>query len=70
MKIKEGKAHNIQCPAYDCSALVPVVSVQYQHAYSLPYSCYVSHGTIWENLIWNQHFILGEHFFNPPDLRV
>lgn len=26
VKIKEGKAHNIQCPAFDCSALVPVVS--------------------------------------------
>lgn len=26
VKIKEGKAHGIQCPAFDCSALVPVVS--------------------------------------------
>lgn len=25
-KIKDGKAHGIQCPAFDCSALVPVVS--------------------------------------------
>lgn len=28
VKIKEGKAHNIQCPAFDCSSLVPVVSEQ------------------------------------------
>ena len=25
VKIKEGKAHNIQCPAFDCSSLVPLV---------------------------------------------
>ena len=28
VKIKEGKAHSIQCPAFDCSSLVPVVSEQ------------------------------------------
>lgn len=28
VKIKEGKAHSIQCPAYDCSALVPVETIE------------------------------------------
>lgn len=28
VKIKEGKAHNIQCPAFDCSALVPVETIE------------------------------------------
>ncbi|CAH3191983.1 unnamed protein product [Porites evermanni] len=27
-KIKDGKAHGIQCPAFDCSALVPVETIE------------------------------------------
>lgn len=28
VKIKEGKAHNIQCPGFDCSSLVPVETIE------------------------------------------